>query len=237
MGGHDYRYLQLRDSYSLSDVRDMITDHELLQQLEDIQTKIEFSLYHCNRGLVFGVMKQMNITPQSLAKRKLDMDEVFDYGMDGLMLAIKGYDPTRAKLSTYAWPLIRQRILGLFKREDTQKRKGRRKARSLSDLVGEDAELVDFIEDTSSKEPTQEVIHVETQNKVKSMLSKLTEREKDIIIRHFGLFDYNKETLEDIAKLHNLSRQRINQIEQTALKKLSYHSDAKILKKAFFNEI
>ncbi len=55
---------------------------------------------------------------------------------------------------------------------------------------------------------------------VKSLLARLSKKERDIITRRFGLKDSEKETLEAVGGLHNLTRERIRQIENATIKKL-----------------
>ncbi|MDD4902440.1 MAG: sigma factor-like helix-turn-helix DNA-binding protein [Patescibacteria group bacterium] len=55
---------------------------------------------------------------------------------------------------------------------------------------------------------------------VKSLLGRLSKKERDIITRRFGLKDGEKETLESVGGLHNLTRERIRQIENATIKKL-----------------
>jgi len=55
---------------------------------------------------------------------------------------------------------------------------------------------------------------------INDIFDKLNERERDILIRRFGLHGKGKETLENIGNIHNLTRERIRQIETTALAKL-----------------
>jgi|WetSurMetagenome_2_1015567.scaffolds.fasta_scaffold01363_4 hypothetical protein len=66
--------------------------------------------------------------------------------------------------------------------------------------------------DNSKKLDTNEI--------VKNILARLSKKERDIISRRFGLKDGEKETLEAVGGLHNLTRERIRQIENATLKKL-----------------
>jgi hypothetical protein len=66
--------------------------------------------------------------------------------------------------------------------------------------------------DNSTKLNTNEI--------VKSLLGRLSKKERDIITRRFGLKDSEKETLEAVGGLHNLTRERIRQIENATIKKL-----------------
>lgn len=69
-----------------------------------------------------------------------------------------------------------------------------------------------MISENSTKLNTSEII--------KSLLSRLSKKERDIISRRFGLKDGEKETLEAVGGLHNLTRERIRQIENATIKKL-----------------
>ena len=72
------------------------------------------------------------------------------------------------------------------------------------------------------KSRQQNVIDI---NKV--LLSNLNKREQDIISRRFGLSESKKQTLEEIGRDHNLTRERIRQLEAAALKKIK---DLEVLK-------
>jgi hypothetical protein len=65
-----------------------------------------------------------------------------------------------------------------------------------------------------------ENVNLNTKEIVKNILSKLSKKERDIISRRFGLKDSGRETLEAVGKFHNLTRERIRQIENATIKKL-----------------
>jgi hypothetical protein len=69
-----------------------------------------------------------------------------------------------------------------------------------------------MVNDNSTKLNTNEI--------VKNLLGRLSKKERDIITRRFGLKDSEKETLESVGGLHNLTRERIRQIENATIKKL-----------------
>ena len=114
---------------------------------------------------------------------------------------------------------------------------------SLSTPIGEeeDSFLGDFISD--GKDIEEEVINNSLKEEVKNALIKahLTSREKDIIEQRFGLIDNDPKTLETIGRMYNVTRERIRQIEATALRKLRrsnirrdlafYATDAAVLTK------
>ena len=90
-------------------------------------------------------------------------------------------------------------------------------------LVGRDTpdnetSLGDFISDTTD-------VFEETSNKIRDericeTLNELTDKERDIICLRFGLNGEYAHTLAEVGKIYNLSRERIRQIQNKAMKKL-----------------
>lgn len=72
---------------------------------------------------------------------------------------------------------------------------------------------------------TEELNNLNAIKIVNSLFDKLQEREKDILSRRFALKEINYQTLEEIGKLHNLTRERIRQIERASLKKIKKIDD------------
>ena len=78
----------------------------------------------------------------------------------------------------------------------------------------------EVIEDTRTLSVEEFISRREDVKNLKELLEKLTEREYDILMYRFGLENADKETLEKIGERHNVTRERIRQIEGIALKKL-----------------
>lgn len=66
----------------------------------------------------------------------------------------------------------------------------------------------------------EEVAKLDAIEIMNSLLAELNDREKDVLIRRFGLGGKERETLEKIGQAHSLTRERIRQIETLAIKKL-----------------
>lgn len=64
---------------------------------------------------------------------------------------------------------------------------------------------------------------------IEDLLSRLKDREKDVIIRRHGLSGGEREILEGIGKIHNLTRERVRQIESAGLKKVRESKDKEVL--------
>ena len=103
---------------------------------------------------------------------------------------------------------------------------------SLDVSIGEDEDVTigSFVEDESVKE-SFEVINNENQyNGLYDILNTLTDKEKTVIFRRFGLNRERAETLEEIGKSMKLSRERIRQIEADALRKMRNPRRAALLR-------
>ena len=66
----------------------------------------------------------------------------------------------------------------------------------------------------------EEVARLDAIEIINNLFSELNERERDVLTRRFGLHGEDKETLEEIGKIHNLTRERIRQIETSSIKRL-----------------
>ena len=66
----------------------------------------------------------------------------------------------------------------------------------------------------------EEVARLDAVEIINDLFSELNERERDVLIRRFGLHGKDRETLEEIGKIHSLTRERIRQIETTSIKRL-----------------
>ena len=93
---------------------------------------------------------------------------------------------------------------------------------SMDTRINDDDETTvgDLIADDTEESPLEEVYHEEVNRTILEVLATLEEREKEIIIMRFGIGDNKPKTLEEIGKHFNLTRERIRQIEEKALRKL-----------------
>lgn len=104
---------------------------------------------------------------------------------------------------------------------------------SLESPVGDedDGRFGDFIEDKSSLSPTEEVLRDDLNNQIDEVLEQLNERERAVIRMRFGLLDDESDrTLEEIGKELNVTRERVRQIESSAIKKLKHPKVGRKLK-------
>ncbi len=93
---------------------------------------------------------------------------------------------------------------------------------SLEAPVGEesDASVSDLIEDETAVSPDARIEHLLDKERIVNLLSMMTDREKEVLDMRFGLADSKPHTLAEVAKKLKVSRERVRQIEEAALKKL-----------------
>lgn len=95
-------------------------------------------------------------------------------------------------------------------------------ALSLDAPVGDDDDgtIGDFIEDTRFESPVAAAAKKDLKDQLYKVMDSLEEREKEVLIKRYGLENDNPMTLEEVGKSMNLSRERIRQIEEKALRKM-----------------
>ncbi len=95
----------------------------------------------------------------------------------------------------------------------------------------EDGKFGDFIEDKSTVNPLEAILKEDLKHQIEDVLDQLNEREKAVIRMRFGLMpDESDRTLEEIGKELNVTRERVRQIESSAIKKLKHPKVGKKLK-------
>ena len=95
---------------------------------------------------------------------------------------------------------------------------------------GGESQFGDFLEDTSVDSPAETTGYSILKEKIQEVLQTLTERERQVLIRRFGLLDGKPKTLEEVGVEFNVTRERIRQIEAKALRKMRHPTRAKLLK-------
>ncbi len=82
------------------------------------------------------------------------------------------------------------------------------------------AELIDLIEDDSSHGPDAQIGELLKNERIQKLLNALDERERRILTLRFGLGEHEPHTLEEVAQQFGITRERVRQIEASALKKI-----------------
>ncbi len=95
---------------------------------------------------------------------------------------------------------------------------------------GDENSLLDVIENVELPSPDNELISESLKTEINSVLSILPEREAEVIKLYFGLEGENSMTLEEIGDKFNLTRERVRQIKEKAIRRLRHNSKSNILK-------
>jgi len=95
----------------------------------------------------------------------------------------------------------------------------------------EDGRFGDFIEDKTSVSPADAILKDDLKVQIEQVLEQLNEREKAVIKLRFGIMDDESDrTLEEIGKELTVTRERVRQIESSAIKKLKHPKVGRKLK-------
>ena len=97
-------------------------------------------------------------------------------------------------------------------------------------LSDEDNNLYDIIKSDESPDPEKKLIHDSLRIEIERAISTLTYREADILRLHFGLNDNLPMSLDEIAEKYELTRERVRQIKEKAIKRLKQSSRSNQLK-------
>ena len=90
--------------------------------------------------------------------------------------------------------------------------------------------IVSFVEDDNTPGPVDATSNAMLSEALTEILGTLTEREADVLRMRFGMYDGRTHTLEEVGQIFGVTRERIRQIENKAIRKLRHPSRAKKIK-------
>lgn len=192
-------------------------DKELmyLQQFASGDIEARNKLIEHNLRLVAHIAKKFD-------NSTVDTDDLISIGTIGLIKAIESYSVNKGtKLATYASKCIENEILMVLRSS-----KKTRKDVSLHEPIGHDKEgnninLIDIL--VAETEDVVENMQLNSEiKKAMKYLNILDERELEVIIKRFGLGNFDSKTQREIANELNISRSYVSRIEKRALMKM-YH--------------
>ena len=202
-------------SYSNNAFPDPLTKEEEEKQIELLlqkDTNARNTLIEHNLRLVSHIAKKYN--------SKYDNDDLISIGIIGLIKGIDSFSKEKGtKLTTYAAKCIENEILMHFRNEKKNMNNISLEEKIGFDKDGNEIELIDILK-------TPNIDYIENLNLIDNIklllkyIDILTEREKIIIFKRYGLFNHKELTQKEIAKELNISRSYVSRIEKRALSKL-----------------
>ena len=219
---------------------------ELTQRIKKGDRRALDKLVRANLRFVVSVAKQYQ-------NQGLSLPDLINEGNVGLIKAAEKFDETRGfKFISYAVWWIRQTIL-LTKFEQEHERKP--SADELAELVnelpekindslrasgrhvsvdapfveGEENSLLDVMTNPDSPMADKSLVNESLATEIDRALSMLNEREKDIVEMSFGI-NHQEMTLEEIGERFGLTRERVRQIREKAIRKLRSGSRNSLLR-------
>ena len=114
--------------------------------------------------------------------------------------------------------------------KESQWNSGRHVSMDAPLVEGEDSNLYDVLRSGESPNPDRQLLNASLSIEIERALETLTPREADVIRLYFGLENKQALTLEEIGERFDLTRERVRQIKEKAIRRLKHASRSKILK-------
>ena len=188
-------------------------EEELIKKMNLGNKDARNKLIEHNLRLVAHIVKKYDSKTE-------DTDDLISIGTIGLIKGIDTYsNKNGTKLTTYAARCIENEIL-MFYRSNKKNSKNI----SINDSVGfdKDGNEISFLDILKTPNPDF-VGDIDLKDNIKLLynyLNVLNKREKEIIIKRYGLFNNEEQTQKEIAKEFNISRSYVSRIEKRALTKM-----------------
>lgn len=124
------------------------------------------------------------------------------------------------------------KLLDISEKEvkDSLKNSGRHISMDAPLIQDEDTNMYDVIRENDTPTPETSLLYDSLRKEIARAISTLTPREADVIRLYFGLDGAHPMTLEEIGEKFDLTRERVRQIKEKAIRRLKHTSRSKILK-------
>jgi len=189
------------------------------EEEETIEAMLNGSIEHRNKLIEHNLRLVAHIV-KKFDNSNIDTDDLISIGTIGLIKGIDSYKKSKAtKITTYAARCIENEILMYFR---SNKKNGA--TVSLNDAIGFDKDgnevsLMEVIKDDTVD--IADAIHIrENIGLLNKYLKILTPREKEILIKRYGLLNEEEQTQKEIARKLHISRSYVSRIEKRALTKI-----------------
>ncbi|MEI6748600.1 MAG: sigma-70 family RNA polymerase sigma factor [Bacteroidales bacterium] len=114
--------------------------------------------------------------------------------------------------------------------KESMKNSGRHVSMDAPLVQDEDNNMYDVLRSEDGPTPETELLYESLRKEIERAVSTLTQREADVVRLYFGLNGSHPMTLEEIGERFDLTRERVRQIKEKAIRRLKHTSRSKILK-------
>ena len=203
-------------AYSNNVFPDPLTDEEEKETIDEYlngNNSARNKLIEHNLRLVAHIVKKYDY-------RKEDVDDLISIGTIGLIKGIDSYSNKHGtKLTTYCARCIENEILMYFRGD-----KKNNKNISLNEKIGfdKDGNEITFLDilKTPNHDYAMDIHQSNLEDNLKKYFHVLNDREKEIIIKRYGLFENDELTQKELASSLGISRSYVSRIEKRALTKM-----------------
>lgn len=188
-------------------------EKEMLQRMKENDNEARNTLIEHNLRLVAHIVKKFDY-------KSVDQDDLISIGTIGLIKGVDTFQKSHGtKLTTYCAKCIENEILMYFRSNNKTN-----KNISLNESIGFDKEgneitILDILK-MPSPDYINDISEKDNIKLLKQYFNVLTDREKEIIMKRYGLGNYEEKTQKDIAKEYKISRSYVSRIEKRALMKM-----------------
>lgn len=120
--------------------------------------------------------------------------------------------------------------MSVYEVADTLKISGRHISMDAPFVQGEDNKLLDIMPNESDPMPDHGLMYESLKKDIEEALNTLDPREREVVKLYFGIGYDHPLTLEEIGEKFKLTRERVRQIKEKAIRKLRHHSRSKVLR-------
>lgn len=185
-----------------------------LHRLKEGDKKARQILIEYNLRLVAHIAKKYQ-SPED------DMEELISIGTIGLIKAVDTFDHEKAsKLATYAARCVENEILMYLRVRRKLQRESSYYEPIGTDKEGNEIQLLDIMENGEPPAVDQISLKDDTKKVYELLERVLTERERQVVIMRYGLYQSREYTQREIAEQLGISRSYISRIEKNALSRL-----------------
>lgn len=169
----------------------------------------------------------------SFKDSRAEKEELMNAGRLGYCKALNNYDDSEGvRFTTYAFRCIQNEVRYFLRKENRHIKNDVSMNLALAnDKNGNPLELEDIISRQDHFDellPDESMIKNDDNQRVHEAVMRLPEKQRFIILHHFGLLGHKQMTQSEIAKTLNMSQANVSKIESDALEKLTYILDKNV---------